>query len=143
MFCFHRYHTPRAILQPKNNFLVVLEEMGGKLDGIEILTVNRDTICSIAGEHYPPNVETWSRYKGVIRTNVDTPKPAANLVCLDNKTITQVDFASYGDPVGNCGHFILGKCNAPNSQKIVEQVNTIVFFLLDFLFSQYNFVIDS
>ncbi|RHN54352.1 putative beta-galactosidase [Medicago truncatula] len=114
------YHTPRAILQPKNNFLVVLEEMGGKLDGIEILTVNRDTICSIAGEHYPPNVETWSRYKGVIRTNVDTPKPAANLVCLDNKTITQVDFASYGDPVGNCGHFILGKCNAPNSQKIVE-----------------------
>lgn len=135
MSCFHRYHTPRAFLQPKNNFLVVLEEMGGKLDGIEILTVNIDTICSIVGEHYPPNVETWSRYKGVIRTNVDTPKPAANLVCLDSKTITRVDFASYGDPVENCGHFILGKCNAPNSQKIVEQVNTIVFFLLDFLFS--------
>lgn len=102
--------------------------MGGKLDGIEILTVNRDTICSIVGEDYPPNVETWSRDKGVIRTNVNTPRPTANLVCLDNKIITQVDFASYGDPVGSCGHFLLGKCNAQISQKIVEQVKTAYFF---------------
>nr|XP_027193274.1 beta-galactosidase 13-like [Cicer arietinum] len=115
------YHIPRAFLRPKNNLLVILEEMGGKLDGIEILTVNRDTICSIVGEDYPPNVETWSRDKGVIRTNVNTPRPTANLVCLDNKIITQVDFASYGDPVGSCGHFLLGKCNAQISQKIVEQ----------------------
>ncbi|WJX61160.1 beta-galactosidase [Trifolium repens] len=31
-----RYHISRAFLQPKKNLLVVLEEMGGKLDGIEI-----------------------------------------------------------------------------------------------------------
>jgi hypothetical protein len=117
-------------LQQKKNLLVVLEEMGGKLGGIEILTVNRDTICRIAGGNYPARHE--SRDKDVIKTNVDTPKLAANLVCLDNKTITQVNFASYGDPLGNCGHF-LGECNAPNSQNIVEQVNTV--FLSFFSFS--------
>lgn len=124
----HRYHIPRAFLQPKKNVLVVLEEMGGKLDGIEILTVNRDTICSIVREDYPPNVETWSRDGGAVRTNVDIPKPTASLVCLDNKTITQVDVASYGDPVGNCGHFILGKCNSPKSKNIVEQVKHSISF---------------
>ncbi|CAK8540030.1 unnamed protein product [Lathyrus sativus] len=115
------YHIPRAFLQPKKNLLVLLEEMGGNIEGIQILTVNRDTICSTVGEDYPPNVETWNRGMGVIRSSVDTPKPTANLVCSDNKTITQVNFASYGDSVGSCGHFLLGKCNAPNSQNIVEQ----------------------
>lgn len=121
-------------MRPKKNLLVVLEEMGGKLDGIEIVTVNRDTICSKVGEDHPPNVEAWSRENGVIKTNVDSPKPTANLVCLDNKTITQVDFASYGDPVGKCGHFLLGKCNSPNSQNIVEQVKHNSFFFSPSIF---------
>jgi hypothetical protein len=61
MFCFDRYHISRAFLQPKKNLLVVLEEMGGKLDGTEIVTVNRDTICSIVGEAYPINVDMKQR----------------------------------------------------------------------------------
>lgn len=136
MFCFDRYHIPRAFLQPKKNLLVLLEEMGGNIDGIQILTVNRDTICSTIGEDYPPNVGTWSRENGVIKSIVETPKPTAHLVCSDNKTITEVNFASYGDPTGSCGHFLLGKCNAPNSQNIVEQVNTD--FISFFCFSSYT-----
>ena len=33
---------------------------------------------------------------------------------------TKVDFASYGNPTGTCPDFVLGSCNAVNSQSIVE-----------------------
>ncbi|KAL1316021.1 hypothetical protein AAHE18_15G034600 [Arachis hypogaea] len=115
------YHIPRAFLKPKENLIVVLEEMGGKVEGIKIQTVNRDTICSIVREDYPPNAKTWRREMGVVSTKMKNPKPTANLACPENKIITHVEFASYGDPVGECGHLFPGNCTSPNSQKVVEQ----------------------
>ncbi|MED6208636.1 hypothetical protein PIB30_047173 [Stylosanthes scabra] len=113
------YHIPRAFLKPKENLIVVLEEMGGKVEGIKIQTVNRDTICSMVREDYPPTVKSGKRRS--VSSTANNPKPTANLVCPENKIITHVEFASYGDPLGECGNLFAGNCTAPNSQKVVEQ----------------------
>lgn len=118
---FIRYHIPRSYLQESENLLVVLEEEKADPKNIEILTVNRDTICSYITEYYPAHVKSWAREKSKIRPVVDMVQPAAHLKCPNHKKIVAVEFASFGDPLGTCGNFILGKCNAASSKEIVEQ----------------------
>ncbi|KAK3028490.1 hypothetical protein RJ639_040059 [Escallonia herrerae] len=115
------YHIPRAFLKPKKNLLVVFEETGGNPEEIEVVTVNRDTICSLITEADPPQVKSWERTDNKFRAIVDELKAGAHLTCPDNKVIKQVDFASFGDPWGACGSFRPGNCSSPNSIKVVEQ----------------------
>ncbi|KAF3440327.1 hypothetical protein FNV43_RR18611 [Rhamnella rubrinervis] len=115
------YHIPRAFLKPTQNLVVLLEEIGGNPDGIQIVTVNRDTICIIIDENDPPHASSWKRKDGTIRTVVDDAKPSAHLQCPDSKQIVQIEFASYGNPFGACGRFSLGNCSSPISQKIVQE----------------------
>jgi hypothetical protein len=42
------------------------------------------------------------------------------LAAPPGEIITSVDFASYGTPLGACGGFYLGTCNATSSQSVVE-----------------------
>lgn len=104
------------------NLLVVFEETGGNPSGIKVLTVNRDTICSIIAENYPPNVDSWKQSGDQLKAVVDGPKTESQLTCPGGKVIKSVAFASFGDPSGMCGTFAEGKCNSPNSKKVVEQV---------------------
>ncbi|XP_024017347.1 beta-galactosidase 11 [Morus notabilis] len=115
------YHIPRSFLKPTQNLLVVLEEEKASPKGIEILKVNRDTICSYITEFSPPHVKSWAREESHIRAVVDILQPAAHLKCPNHKKIASVDFASYGDPAGVCGNFVLGTCNSPSTKGIVEQ----------------------
>ncbi|KAM7264817.1 hypothetical protein ACFE04_002500 [Oxalis oulophora] len=116
------YHMPRAFLKPKDNLLVILEEIGGHIDGVKVLTVNRDTICSYITELHPPNVNTWKKKDSVLQTVVPgEPKAHGNIVCPEDKKIVKVDFASFGTPLGYCGNFDLGNCSSPNSVKTVEE----------------------
>ncbi|CAL0334194.1 unnamed protein product [Lupinus luteus] len=115
------YHIPRAFLKEKENLLVILEEEEASPENITILRVNRDTICSFITENHPPNVKSWASKDMKLIPVVDKVRPEAFLKCPNHKTILAVDFASYGDPVGYCGSFSLGKCNAPNTKQIVEQ----------------------
>ena len=115
------YHIPRSFLKPKGNLLVVFEETGGNPDKIEIMTVNRDTICSVIKEFNPPNVKTWERKNSQIRAMVD-PVKAARLACPPNKIIAKVDFVSFGDNDGACGAFTPGKCDSPKAHKVVQEL---------------------
>ncbi|KAF3434702.1 hypothetical protein FNV43_RR21787 [Rhamnella rubrinervis] len=115
------YHIPRSFLKEKDNLLIVLEEERGDPKDIEILTVNRDTICSYITEYYPPHVKSWAREESKIRPIVEMVEPAAHLKCPNHKKIVAVEFASFGDPIGTCGNFFLGKCDSPLSKQIVEQ----------------------
>ncbi len=36
--------------------------------------------------------------------------------------ITAINFASYGNPTGSCGNFVLGSCHAANTKAIVESL---------------------
>ncbi|KAI3442466.1 Beta-galactosidase [Psidium guajava] len=115
------YHIPRSFIKPSDNLLVVLDEEGGNPQSIEILTVDRDTICSFISENHPPNVKSWERKNSHIRPVVDDAKPTANLKCANHKKIVAIEFASFGNPNGGCGSFELGKCTSSISKKVVEQ----------------------
>ncbi|XLU47975.1 hypothetical protein S245_042789, partial [Arachis hypogaea] len=116
------YHIPRSFLNPRDNLLVVLEEEPGSPDQVVINTVDRNTICSFITENHPPNVNSWEVKGQKLKPVDDTPPEAgATLICPDRNKITAVEFASFGDPSGVCGEYVLGKCNAPNSKQIIEQ----------------------
>ncbi|EPS74283.1 beta-galactosidase, partial [Genlisea aurea] len=116
------YHIPRSYLKPKNNLMVVFEEIGGNPEEIKIVTVNRDTICSIITEYHPPHVQTWERKDNQFRSIVD-PIKAAYLNCPDGKVIEKVEFASFGNSDGACGAFQPGSCDyTAKPQQIVEKL---------------------
>ncbi|OVA19595.1 D-galactoside/L-rhamnose binding SUEL lectin domain [Macleaya cordata] len=115
------YHVPRPYLKPTDNLLVIFEEQGGNPDGISILYVRRDIICSVITEYHPPHVKSWQRQNSAIRAVVDDIKTKAHLKCPNHKVITSVDFASFGNPIGVCGSFTMGNCTSSSSQKVVEK----------------------
>lgn len=115
------YHIPRPFLKAKHNLLVVFEETGGDPESIEVVLVNRDTICSYISEYYPPSVKSWERKGDEFRQITDDLKPAARLTCPEDKVMKKIEFASYGDPDGACGNFYVGNCSYPNANKIVEK----------------------
>ncbi|KAH0994172.1 hypothetical protein GBA52_005655 [Prunus armeniaca] len=116
------YHIPRSFIKPTQNILVVLEEQPAKPKHIEILTVNRDTICSFITEYHPPNVKSWARQDSVFRPVLDVIRSSADIKCPNKKKVVAVEFASFGDPpAGYCGSYVLGKCNSPVSKEVVKQ----------------------
>lgn len=100
--------------------LVIFEEEAAKPDEIEIITVDRDTICSFISEIDPPNIDSWKMKNQKFIAVAQNPMPAAELECPKNKKISAVEFASLGDPSGPCGNFELGNCTVPMT-KIVEE----------------------
>ncbi|KAG5624776.1 hypothetical protein H5410_009994, partial [Solanum commersonii] len=115
------YHVPRAFLKPNTNLLVVCEETGGHPAKIEIVTVNRDTICSMITEYHPPNVKIFESSGSKFCPVVEDLKAGAHLTCPDDNVIEKVEFASYGDPDGACGNFTMGTCTSQNSIKVAEK----------------------
>lgn len=127
----YRYHIPRSYIKPKDNLIVVFEEEHANPEKIEFLLVNRDIICSYITEYDPPHVRSWARKDDRIKTVVDDVRPAAHLKCPNHKKFIKVEFASFGDPYGACGGFVLGNCTSPLSKQIVEEV---IFYLIFFFF---------
>ncbi|KAK9285037.1 hypothetical protein L1049_024221 [Liquidambar formosana] len=125
------YHIPRAFLKPSDNLLVLLEETGGNPDGIEILTVDRDTICSYITEYHPTKCEVMEERKRCDTHRHGDVKPMAHLQCPNDKVIVNVDFASLGDSYGACGNYNLGTCTSPNSKKVVETGNDCVLIVIE------------
>ncbi|XP_038706012.1 beta-galactosidase 13-like isoform X1 [Tripterygium wilfordii] len=115
------YHIPRAYVKPKDNLLVIFEEEAVDPKAIEILVVDRDTICSFMTELHPPHVKSWARQNSHMRPVVDIVRPAAHLKCPNHKTILAVEFASWGDPYGACGNYFVGNCSSPISKEVVEK----------------------
>ncbi|XP_019165122.1 PREDICTED: beta-galactosidase 13-like isoform X2 [Ipomoea nil] len=115
------YHIPRAFMKPKNNLMVVFEEQGGDPSSIELVLVNRDTICSSVSDYYPGNVKSWERKGEELRQVVEDIRPSVRLKCPEDKVVKKIEFANYGDPDGACGNFIVGNCSFPNANKIVEK----------------------
>ncbi|XP_009107264.1 beta-galactosidase 11 [Brassica rapa] len=116
------YHIPRSFLKPKKNLLVIFEEEPNvKPELIDFVIVNRDTVCSFVGENYTPSVGHWIRKQDEVKAITDNVSLTATLKCSGNKKIAAVEFASFGNPIGDCGNFTLGTCNAPVSKQVVEK----------------------
>ncbi|RVW43989.1 Beta-galactosidase 15 [Vitis vinifera] len=80
------YHVPRSFLTADENTLVLFEEFGGNPSLVNFQTVTIGTAC---GNAYENNV--------------------LELAC-QNRPISDIKFASFGDPQGSCGSFSKGSC---------------------------------
>ncbi|XP_052173349.1 beta-galactosidase-like [Diospyros lotus] len=92
------YHVPRSILNNDDNLLVLFEEFGGNPGNVEVQSV---TVGKACGNAYEGN--------------------KLELSCQGGKVISDVRFASFGDPKGSCGAFRKGHCESPNSLSVVQE----------------------
>ncbi|KAL9224192.1 hypothetical protein vseg_000254 [Gypsophila vaccaria] len=84
------YHVPRSFLRDDKNTLVLFEEFGGNPSQVNFKTI---TIGGACGKAYEGNT--------------------LELSC-NGKPISDVKFASFGDPQGECGSFQKGSCEGSN-----------------------------
>ncbi|KAL8136488.1 hypothetical protein V2J09_002489 [Rumex salicifolius] len=86
--CQH-YHVPRSFLRDDENILVLFEELGGNPTHVSFKTVTTGKACVSANEG-----------KTVV------------LAYQSGALISDVEFASYGDPKDACGAFYTGACKS-------------------------------
>ncbi|CAN0852800.1 Beta-galactosidase 8 [Linum grandiflorum] len=101
------YHVPRAWVQSGANLLVLHEELGGDPSKISVLTqTGQETVCLVVSKDDPPSPDTW-------KPNVEfaSRSPEVRLLCEEGSRISTINFASLGDPKGNCGSFARGDCH--------------------------------
>uniref|UniRef100_K3Z3X6 Beta-galactosidase n=1 Tax=Setaria italica TaxID=4555 RepID=K3Z3X6_SETIT len=103
------YHIPRQFLNPQDNILVLFEEMGGDPQQITVNTVSVTRVCSNVNELSAPSLQSQDN------------EPAVNLWCQEGKQISAIEFASYGNPVGDCTNYGSGSCHAGSSDSVVKQ----------------------
>ena len=103
---FFRYHIPRSFLNVDGepNTLTLFEEAGGDPGQINFQTVTVGSVCA----HVPEG-------------------KTMNLACQGGRTISKIDFASFGDPQGTCGSFQVGACHAHEAHSTISMVNIFKF----------------
>ncbi|KAJ4700718.1 Beta-galactosidase [Melia azedarach] len=107
------YNVPRAFLKPTANLLVLLEEEKGNPLGITLDTIAITKVCGHITNSHLPLVNSWvrQRQKG----------PTVRLNCPRGKNISNILFASFGNPDGDCESYAIGSCHSSNSKAIVER----------------------
>ncbi|XP_062179260.1 beta-galactosidase 7-like [Phragmites australis] len=103
------YHIPRQFLKPQENVLVLFEEMGGNPQQITVNTVSITRVCGNVNELSAPSLKSQEK------------EPTVDLWCQEGKYISTIEFASYGNPVGDCTSFGFGNCHAGSSESVVKQ----------------------
>ena len=106
-----RYHVPRSWFKPSGNVLVIFEEKGGDPTKITFSKRKTSGLCSLIAEDYPND-----------GSGNDEARPTVHLLCPKNSSISNVKFASFGNPTGRCGSYSKGDCHDPNSTSVVEKV---------------------
>lgn len=103
-------------------FVIFEEELGVKFEVIDFVLVNRDMICSFVEENYLVLVKYWKRQGfNIVLRNKDM-RLKLFIKCLFGKQIVFVEFVSFGDFIGICGNFIMGKCFVFKFKEVVEKV---------------------
>ncbi|KAJ0969007.1 hypothetical protein J5N97_021884 [Dioscorea zingiberensis] len=92
------YHVPRSFLKGELNTLVLFEEAGGEPYSVNFQTVSVGTVCG----------------------HVEEGK-TLNLSCGGDRTISEVQFASFGDSAGTCGAFQKGNCDSETAFAAVQK----------------------
>ncbi|KAL3754060.1 hypothetical protein ACJRO7_001323 [Eucalyptus globulus] len=92
------YHIPRSFLQDDGNKLVLFEEFGGTPLHVRFQTITAGTICATTDE-----------------------KKQLELSCQGGRVMSEIKFASFGEPTGVCGSYARGSCEAPNTLSVIQK----------------------
>lgn len=118
---FSRYHVPRSWLKPRQNLMVVFEELGGDASKISLVKRSVSRVCADAYEHHPM-AENW-RVNDAGDTEI-LHQAKVHLQCGPGQSISNIQFASFGTPSGTCGSFLQGTCHAQESHAVIEKVTS-------------------
>ncbi|XP_022141450.1 beta-galactosidase 16 isoform X2 [Momordica charantia] len=115
------YNVPRSFLEPTGNQLIILEEETGNPLGISLDAVSISKTCGQVSESHYPQVASWigAKKQRANRKN-RSRKPKLLLSCPHDKNISNILFASFGTPTGDCQSYATGACHSPKSRAIVE-----------------------
>ncbi|XP_044342368.1 beta-galactosidase 7 isoform X3 [Triticum aestivum] len=105
------YHVPQYFLKPRENTLVLMEEMGGDPLQISVNTMSVTRVYSSVNELSTPSLLSRRKH------------PAVRLRCQQGKRITDIEFASYGNPAEDCrssSRSCLGSCHAETTEFVVK-----------------------
>ncbi|KAM7468316.1 hypothetical protein LguiB_015878 [Lonicera macranthoides] len=93
------YHVPRSFLHQKENILVLFEEFGGNPSSVKVETIT-------VGKAYG-NITEGNKLE---------------LLCHGHgQVISNITFASFGDPRGSFGSFEKGTCESPNTLSVIQK----------------------
>ncbi|KAJ7978317.1 Beta-galactosidase [Quillaja saponaria] len=112
------YHVPRSWLKPRQNLLVVFEEIGGDASKIVLVKRSFTSLYSEVSEDHP-SFKNWH-----VTSNgkpEDADKPKVSLHCPAGHSVSAIRFASFGTPSGKCGTFKHGTYHAPSSHTVLEK----------------------
>ena len=84
--------------------------MGGDPLQITVNTMSITTVCGDVNELSASALHAQGR------------GPEVRLQCQRGKHISAIEFASYGNPAGDCTAFSTGSCHAESSESVVKQV---------------------
>ncbi|CAK7352364.1 unnamed protein product [Dovyalis caffra] len=93
------YHVPRSFLNNGSNTLILFDEIGGNPSDVSFQITATETICGNA-------------YEG------STLELSCN---SEQRIISGIQYASFGDPQGSCGSFQKGSIEASSSLSAVEK----------------------
>lgn len=99
--------------------MVIFEELGGDASKISMVKRSVSRVCADSFEHHPM-VENWR-----LDSNGDEEilhQAKVHLQCGPGQSISSIQFASFGTPLGTCGSFSKGSCHAENSHAVLEKV---------------------
>ncbi|KAG6388654.1 hypothetical protein SASPL_150086 [Salvia splendens] len=107
------YNIPRSFLKPSDNLLVLFEEEAGDPLGVSVDTVSITKVCGHVSGSNPPPVASYLRQRG--------RRPKVQLRCPPSKNISNILFASFGSPSGDCSSYAPGRCHSTSSSAVVER----------------------
>ncbi len=82
-----------------------------------------DEGCDDDGDGYCDASMGYSSVGGTTKKcATGTEGTSLTITCVAGSTITNVDFASYGNPVGSCGSYAAGTCNSPTSLQVLKNL---------------------
>ncbi|XP_047315226.1 beta-galactosidase 10-like [Impatiens glandulifera] len=110
------YHIPRSWFKPTGNVLIIFEEKGGDPTMIRFSRRKTSGACAMVSEDHP----SFDPERSLHGIHYNKRGPAVQLTCPTNTKISEVRFASYGNPTGSCGSYTLGNCHDPNSFSTVK-----------------------
>ncbi|KAF6170571.1 hypothetical protein GIB67_031979 [Kingdonia uniflora] len=135
-----QYHVPRSFLQPTGNLLVILDEFNGNPLNISVDTITISRACGYVSHSHPSHVISWEApMQSGVQPQSHHDRPHRHyygkrvvLECPSGTKITNILFASFGTPSGDCHKYAFGSCHSPNSIRIIEKVRYFPFVSLAF-----------
>lgn len=82
-------------------------------------TVSITKVCGHVSGSNPPPVASYLRQRG--------RRPKVQLRCPPSKNISNILFASFGSPLGDCSSYAAGSCHSTSSSAVVERVSVFLY----------------